>query len=217
MFDYAAARATMVETQLRPNRIDEPRLLQAMTDIPRERFVPEGLHACAYGDEDLALGDGRFLIEPLALGKLLQTADARRHDVVLLLGDTTGYVAAVLSRLAGSVFVMLPPDLPPGPVQARLSGLETDNVALVTGLTSEGLPGRAPFDLILLAGSVPTIPPALLDQLGDGGRLVAVVEHGRSGKVTLARKVNGAIGRLTPFDAQVHRLPGLAAEPAFSF
>ena len=89
MVDYAAARATMVETQLRPNRVDKPRLLQAMTDIPRERFVPESLHGCAYGDEDLALGDGRFLIEPLALGKLLQTADTRRHDVVLLLGDTT--------------------------------------------------------------------------------------------------------------------------------
>src|SRR3954447_19026504 len=217
MFDYPAARATMVETQLRPNRIDEPRLLQAMTDIPRERFVPESPHGCAYGDEDLALGNGRFLIEPLALGKLLQTADARRQDIVLLLGDTTGYVAAILSRLAGSVFVLRPPGLPPGPVQAPLSGLDTDNVALVTGLASEGLPSRAPFDLIVLARAVPAIPSAHLDQLGEGGRLVAVVEHGRSGKVTLARKVNGAIGRLTPFDAQVHRLPGSTDEPAFSF
>lgn len=217
MIDYALTRANMVENQLRPNRIDDPRVLQAMTDIARERFVPEGLRSCAYGDEDLALGGGNFLIEPLALGKLLQTAILRPQDVVLLLGDTTGYVAAILSRLAGSVLALLPVDVPPAPIQRRLSELDTHNVALVTGAVADGQPDRAPFDLILLAGSVPAIPTALLDQLGEGGRLVAVVEHGRSGKVTLARKINGAIGRLAPFDAQVHRLPGIGAEAAFSF
>ena len=217
MIDYALTRANMVENQLKPSRIEDPRVLEAMAAVPRERFVPEGLRSCAYGDEDLALGGGDFLIEPLALGKLLQTAAPQQHDVVLLGGDPTGYVAAILSRLVGSVFLLVPHAVVPEPMQARLSGLDPSNVTLVHGAASEGLPGRAPFDLILLAGSVPTIPPALLDQLGEGGRLVAVVEHGRSGKVTLARKVNGAVGRLTPFDAQIHRLPGFLAEPAFSF
>ena len=217
MIDYTLTRANMVEIQLRANRIDDLGVLRAMTDVPRERFVPDALRRCAYGDEDLALGGGDFLIEPLALGKLLQTASPRPRDAVLLLGDATGYVAAVLSRLAGSVFLLLPHDVALEPMQARLSGLDPSNVTLVHGAAGEGLPGRGPFDLILLAGSVPTIPSALLDQLGEGGRLVAVVEHGRSGKVTLARKVNGAVGRLTPFDAQIHRLPGFLAEPAFSF
>ena len=218
MIDYAVARANMVENQLRPNRIDDPRVLQAMGEIPRERFVPAGLRGCAYGDEDLALGGGRFLIEPLALGKLLQAAEPRPQDVALLLGDITGYVAAVLSRLAGyACCLLLPPDQPPEPIEALLSELRLRQCrARSRAPRGRACPARAPFDLILLVGSVPAIPPALLEQLGDGGRLVAVVEHGRSGKVTLARKINGAIGRLTPFDAQIHRLPGLRPEVAFS-
>jgi protein-L-isoaspartate(D-aspartate) O-methyltransferase len=216
MIDYAVTRANMVENQLRPNRIDEPRLLRAMAEIPRERFVPESLRGCAYGDEDLALGGGRFLIEPLALAKLLQTAEVRPHDVVLALGDGTGYVTAILSRLAGSVFVLLPPGADPERVRGILAEFDCENVLIASGSATAGMPGREPFDLIVLAGSVPAVPPALLDQLGPAGRLVAVLEQGRSGKVMLARKVNGAVGRVMPFDAQVHRLPGLELEPGFS-
>src|SRR5215207_9058587 len=128
MIDYAVTRANMVENQLRPNRIDEPSLLRVMSAIPRERFVPESLRSCAYGDEDLPLGGGRFLIEPLALAKLLQTAEARPQDVVLVLGDCTGYVAAILSRLAGSVFVLLPPGEALEPVRKVLEEFDCANV-----------------------------------------------------------------------------------------
>src|SRR5688500_16658598 len=99
MTDYALARANMVENQLRPNRIDDTRVLEAMGEIPREAFVPKALRGCAYGDEDLALEQGRFLIEPLALAKLLQAAEPRPENVALVVGDLTGYAAAVLSRL----------------------------------------------------------------------------------------------------------------------
>lgn len=217
MIDYAPARANMVENQLRPNRIDEPRLLQAMGEIPRELFVPPALRGCAYGDEDLALGHGRFLVEPLALAKLLQAAAVQPRDVAFVAGDITGYAAAVLAKLAGTVFLLLPPDAPMQPVEALLGQLGCDNVVLQTGDAAEGLPAQAPFDLILLVGSVPAVPPALLEQLAEQGRLAAVVEHGRSGKVTIARKIHGVIGRVTPFDAQVYRLPGLRVQPAFQF
>jgi protein-L-isoaspartate(D-aspartate) O-methyltransferase len=217
MIDYAAIRANMVENQLRPNRIDDPAVLEAMAAVPRELFVPEALRDCAYGDEDLALGGGRFLIEPLALAKLLQAAAPKPLDVVLTAGDTTGYVAAALARMVGSVFWLLPPDIPPEPAASTLEALACGNVVLRQGPPEAGLPDRAPFDLVLLAGAVPALPQPLLDQLGENGRLVGVVEHGRSGKVTVARKVHGAVGRVTPFDAHVHRLPGMAAEPAFTF
>ena len=217
MVDYAVARANMVENQLRPNRIDDPAVLRAMGEVPRELFVPEALRGCAYGDEDLALGGGRHLIEPLALAKLVQTAAPGPHDVTLVVGDVTGYATAVLSRLAGSVFGLLPDAASLETVRGRLAELGDANVALDQGVAHLGLPDRAPFDLILLVGSVPAVPPALADQLGAGGRLVGVVEHGRSGKVTLLRKVHGAVGRVTPFDAQIHRLPGLALQPAFTF
>ena len=217
MIDPAVARANMVENQLRPNRIDDARVLRAMGEVPRERFVPDALRGCAYGDEDLALGGGRHLIEPLALAKLLQTAAPAAGDVALVVGDITGYATAVLARLAGSVFCLLPPDEAQGPVEARLSETGATNIALAQGAPAGGLPQQAPFDLILLVGSIPTVPAALVEQLGAEGRLVGVVEHGRSGRVTLVRKIHGALGRVTPFDAQIHRMPGLAREPAFSF
>lgn len=217
MIDYAVARHNMVENQLRPNQIEEPRVLKAMGEIPRELFVPKALRGCAYGDEDLDLGQGRFLIEPLALAKLIQAAEPRGEDVALVVGDVTGYAAAVLSRLVATVFLLVPPGTPTEPVEALLSELGCDNVVLQQGDAMAGYPAQAPYDLILLAGSVPVIPPALLDQLADQGRLAAVVEHGRSGKVTIARKFNGAVGRLTPFDARIGRLPGFKVETGFQF
>jgi protein-L-isoaspartate(D-aspartate) O-methyltransferase len=216
MTDAAVARANMVENQLRPSRIDDPGVLSAMGAVPRERFVPAALRDCAYGDEDLALGGGRYLIEPLALAKLLQAASPKPGDVTLLLGDITGYAAAVLSRLVGSVCSLLPPGLSASEVEAALRACE--NVVVEEAAPEVGAPKRAPFDLIILIGAVPEIPPALLKQLGpDGGRLVAVVEHGRGGQVVLAQRIRDAVGRVSPFDAAIHRLPGLNAEPAFSF
>ena len=217
MIDPAIARANMVENQLRPNRIDDARVLRAMGEVPRERCVPDALRGCAYGDEDLAPRGGRPLTAPLALAKLLQTAAPAAGDVALVVGDITGYATAVLARLAGSVFCLLPPGEAQGPAEARLSETGATNIALAQGAPAGGLPQQAPFDLILLVGSIPTVPAALVEQLGAEGRLVGVGEHGRSGRVTLVRKVHGALGRVTPFDAQIHRMPGLAREPAFSF
>lgn len=217
MIDYNVARANMVENQLRPNRIDDPRILKAMGEIPRELFVPQALRGCAYGDEDLMLGSGRFLIEPLALAKLLQVAESRAEDKALVIGDSTGYAAAVLAQLTASVCLLVPPDQPTQAIEALLGERGGTNVVLQVGESAAGCPARAPFDLIVLAGSVPSIPAGLLEQLRDNGRLVTVIEHGRSGKVTIARKINGAIGRVTPFDAQISRLPGLRMDVAFQF
>lgn len=217
MIDYAVVRANMVENQLRPNRIDDPRVQRAMGDVPRELFVPEPLRGCAYGDEDLALGAGRFLIEPLALAKLLQAAEPRPENVALAIGDTTGYAAAVLARLVATVFLLVPAGIDAAPIEALLGELGCDNVVPRPGEADAGAPATAPYDVILLTGSVPELPEALLDQLAEGGRLAAVVERGRSGKVTVARKVNGAVGRLTPFDAQISRLPGARREAGFEF
>jgi protein-L-isoaspartate(D-aspartate) O-methyltransferase len=217
MTNAAVARANMVENQLRPSRIDHPGLLAAMGAVSRERFVPAALRDCAYGDEDLALGDGRYLIEPLALAKLLQSAAPSPRDVTLLLGDVTGYAATVLSRLVGSVCSLLPVGGLVADVEAALRAEGCENVVVEQGTPEAGAPARAPFDLIVLVGAVPELPPALLQQLRSEGRLVAVVEQGRGGKVVLAQRVRDAVGRVSPFDAHIHRLPGLAAQPAFSF
>jgi protein-L-isoaspartate(D-aspartate) O-methyltransferase len=217
MTDYTAARNNMVENQLRPNRIEDPRLLAAMREIPREEFCPHHLRGVAYSDETIEVGPGRYLIEPLALGWMLQAAQVRPQDVALVIGCGTGYVAAVLARLAATVFLLVPDAAAARDGEALMEETGCDNVVVQVGPTAKGLPDQAPFDVILLAGAVPSIPQSLLDQLGEGGRLVAVVGDGRFGKVTVCTKVGSAVGRLTPYDAGIPPLADLRPRPTFEF
>jgi protein-L-isoaspartate(D-aspartate) O-methyltransferase len=207
----------MVENQLRPNRVDDQAILEAMLLVRREAFVPPALQAVAYGDDDLDLGDGQRLIEPLALGKLLQAAGIRASDLALVVGCDTGYVAAVLAKLAARVFLLLPPGRAVEPIQRMLAGVGCSEVVAQTGPLAAGLPSRAPFDLILLAGAVPAVPDVLLDQLAENGRLAAVVQQGVAGQVTICRKISGSIGRVTPFDAWLPELAAFRPAPRFVF
>ena len=208
----------MVENQLRPNRIDDPAVLQAMGAVPRERFLPKALHGVAYADEDLVLQDGSFLIDSLVLARMLQTAAIRPGEVVLVAGCATGYVSAVVARLAGTVISIQQDHAVVERIQPALDQLEADNVvATVRPDPLAGDPEQAPFDLILLIGRVPAVPKALLEQLGDDGRLLAVVEDGRVGKGTLYTRHQGAIGHRVMFDAQLPPLPGQIHQPDFAF
>ncbi len=216
--DYARARAVMVESQLRTNRIDDPAVLAAMADIPRELFLPKGLHGIAYADEDLLLPEGRFLIEPLALARLLQGAAIKADDVVLVVGCCTGYVAAVASRLGATVLSMLTDQAIAESIQPALDGLQADNV--VTAVSADPVAGdhsQAPFDVILVIGSVPEIPKTLADQLGDNGRLVAIVGEGRVGRGVIAAKVGGVTVERVLFDARIPALPGVRKAQDFAF
>jgi protein-L-isoaspartate(D-aspartate) O-methyltransferase len=216
--DHARARINMVENQLRPNRIEDPRLLEAMREVPRERFVPKLLRGVAYADEDLLLPGGGHLIEPLVLARLIEAARIRPQDVVLVLGCSTGYAGVVLARLAATVILLQPDEAAIAQTESLLEELAVDNVVVAAGADpSAGHPSQAPFDVILLVGSVEAVPPALLEQIGEGGRLVAVVDDGRIGKGTLFSRLHGVIGRQVVFDAQIPRLPGLPRRMEFAF
>lgn len=216
--DYARARLNMVDNQLRPNRIGDPRLLGAMLEVPRERFVPKALAGVAHTDEDLRLPDGHYLIEPLALARLIQAAEVGPQDVVLVLGCSTGYASAVLARLAATVILMVPDAAAAARVEPLLDELGADNVVVTIGDDpTAGHPSQAPFDVILLTGSVDTVPPALLEQIGEGGRLVAVVARRRVGRGVLFTRLHGVVGRRTLFDAQIPRLPGVPTPETFAF
>ena len=170
MIDYAVARANMVENQLRPSRIDDPGVLQAMGEIPRELFVPKALRGCAYGDEDLALGQGRFLIEPLALGKLLQASEPRPATWRWWSATPRAMSRRSCPGSPATVFLLRAARASPAePIEALLGELGCDNVVLQQGRADQGHPDQAPFDLIVLVGSVPAVPPALLEQLGEAG------------------------------------------------
>jgi protein-L-isoaspartate(D-aspartate) O-methyltransferase len=216
--DYARARLNMVENQLRPNRIDDPRLVSAMLEVPRERFVPKALAGVAHTDEDLRLPNGQYLIEPLALARLIQGAQVAPPEVVLVLGCATGYASAVLARLAATVILMVPDATAAARLEPLLDELGADNVVVTVGDDpSAGHPSQAPFDVILLTGSVDTVPPALLEQIGEGGRLVAVVAGERVGRGVVFTRLHGIIGRRTLFDARIPRLPGVPAPQTFAF
>ena len=215
--DHARARLNMVENQLRPSRIDDPRLLDAMREVPRERFLPKLLRSVAYADEDLRLPSGGHLIEPLVLARLIQAAQIRPQDVVLVVGCTTGYAGVVLARMAATVILL---QLDPGAaeqIESLLEELAVDNVVVVTGEDpAAGHPSQAPYDVVLLVGAVDRTPPALLEQIGEGGRLVTVIDDGRVGKGTVFTRLHGVIGRQVVFDAHIPRLAGLRQRVEFA-
>lgn len=218
MTDYAAFRRNMVENQIRTNKVTDPTLLTVLTEIPRERFVPERLRPIAYVDEDIEIGNGRYLMEPMVLARMLQTAQVGPRDMVLDIGCATGYSTAVLARIANTVVaVESDPELA-AMATATLGELGIDNAAVVEGPLEEGYPKQAPYDVIFLGGTVSRVPPAIAEQLGEDGRLVAVVSDGAGvGRATLMLRTAGILSTRPVFDAATPGLPGFAAEPGFVF
>jgi protein-L-isoaspartate(D-aspartate) O-methyltransferase len=218
MIDSKSARLHMVESQVRPNKVTDPAIIEAMLAVPRERFVPEHLRGIAYVDENVSLGGGRFLIEPMVFGRLLQIAAIGRADIVLDVGCATGYASAVAARLAGQVVAL---EEEPGLARqaaATLQELGVANVAVIEGPLVAGYAQRAPYDVILLGGAVAAIPPALSAQLADGGRLLAVVKPEEGpGKAILMTRLDGVLAQRVMFDAGTRPLAAFAAQPSFVF
>lgn len=217
MTDYATARENMVENQLRPSGVDDPRIHAAFRAVPREIFLPARLRPVAYQDEDIDLDNGRHLIEPLVLGRLLQASAPTPDEVALVVGCDTGYAAAVVSKLVATVFLLVPDAAAVAPIEARLDEAGFDTIIVQPGDPRVGLPKEAPFSLVLLAGSVVEPPAVLLQQLEQRGRLAAVVETGRAGKVTIVTRVGDAFGATRPFDSRTPPIPELRPEPSFEF
>jgi len=217
MIDAAVARRNMVDSQIRPNRVTDLRVIAAFDSVPRERFVPPALAGVAYLDEDLEIAPGRFLIEPMVLARLIQALDPGPSDRALDIGTGYGYAAAVLAQLAGSV-VTVESDAGLADAARRAIGATGGtNVALERGPLAAGHPDAAPYDLILLGGSVERVPTALLDQLGEGGRLATVLLERGVGQASLFLKSGGVVSHRVLFDAATPPLPGFAAAPRFVF
>ena len=215
--DYTAARANMVESQIRPNKVTDGTVVQAFLDVPRERFVPPELRGVAYVDEDIPIAPGRYLVEPMVLGRLLQFAAPRRSDVALEIGSGTGYGTAVLARLAGSVVgIESDPELLRRATE-NLAALGVENAVVMAGEFLEGCPKQAPFDLILFSGAVGRVPQAIEAQLAEGGRLLAVEAGEGIGRAILCRRAGGVVSRRVIFDAATPLLPGTAPKREFVF
>jgi protein-L-isoaspartate(D-aspartate) O-methyltransferase len=215
---FDAARAHMIESQIRTNKVSDDRLLAAMAEIRRELFVPEQLQPVAYVDDDLPLGGGRYLMEPMVAARLLQAASVERADIALVVGAGAGYEAAVLARLARAVVALEEDPQLARRARAALVDHGIAAVSVVEGPLPSGHRQRAPYDVIMFVGAVAEVPNEIVAQLAEDGRLVAVVKAaGGVGRATLTTKTGGAIARRVMFDAATPLLPGFQPKPTFVF
>jgi protein-L-isoaspartate(D-aspartate) O-methyltransferase len=197
-------------------------VIDAFAAIPREAYVPKSMQSIAYMDEDIVVGDtdgaARYLIHSMVLARLLQLADITAQDVVLDVGCCLGYSTAVLARLADAVVSLECDEDMAACAIEFLVEQGVDNAAVVTGPLNQGYKSQGPYDAIVLNGSVPSVPEILLQQLRDGGRLVAVVSEGALGRARVFIRHGDIFAERIAFDATVAPLPGFAVdEPAFVF
>jgi len=219
MNDYSAARTNMVEGQIKPNRVTDVRLMERFGEVPRERFVPGPLRATAYVDEDLPIGGGRYMMEPMVLARLLDAADLAPSDIVLTLGAGSGYAAAIMAGLCSTVVGIEPEQALVSRATETLADLQIDNAVIIEGDLSAGYPDQAPFNVIVFEGAIASVPENVLSQLADDGRLVAVVNDGRGGlgDASLWLKTSAGVGKRPLFEAGTPHLPGFTPIPTFEF
>jgi protein-L-isoaspartate(D-aspartate) O-methyltransferase len=218
--DFARARLNMVEGQIRPNKVTDPRIVAAMLELPRERFLPPERQAFAYLDEDIPVAPGRALIEPMVLARLVQAAELRETSRVLVVAAGAGYGAALCGRLAASVIALEAPGAARERLRATLAAMGADTVRVAGGPVADGWAAEAPYDAILIEGAVETIPAPILAQLVEGGRLVTVEASGRAGVLGVAVRlvrIGGTTTRLPLFDAGTPVLPEFRRRRGFVF
>lgn len=222
MADLSVQRLNMVESQVRPSDVTDRRIPRAMSEVPRDAFVSAARKGLAYLDTDLPVEgpgqsgpSGRVMLAPRTLAKLIQLASVEPTDLILDIGCATGYSAAILARLGQTVVAL---ESETGLAQEATRVLQAqgaDNVAVVQGPLAAGYPAEGPYDVIVVEGGVTTVPDALFWQLKDGGRLVAIVGDGRSGRAAVWKRTGTTISERDGFDVAAPVLPGF--EPAQRF
>jgi protein-L-isoaspartate(D-aspartate) O-methyltransferase len=221
MSGFATARQNMVDGQVRPSDVTDIRILDAMLAVPREAFVPGTRQALAYLDLDLDVSEAgeakRYLIKPAVLAKMLQAAEIKASDRVLVVGCATGYAAAIVARLASEVTATESDSALAAKAQSTLAGNGLGNVTVRTAAPADGYPANAPYDVIVLNGATEIVPQRLYGQLRDGGRLVGVFATSRPARATIVTASHGDFGHRALFDAAAPLLPGMERVPAFVF
>lgn len=212
--DFAAARAHMVDSQVRPNKVTHPRLISALRSVARETFLPPDRAALAYADEDVPLGGGRVLLEPMVLARLIQTANPRPGERALVIACGTGYGAAVLAA-CGVTVTALEQD---AGLLAQARRAVPDGVTLVEAALEAGWPARAPYDIILLEGGFETLPDSFGQQLVEGsGRFVGVRRMGGIGQAVLGEAFGGRLSLTPVFDCATPVVPAFQRAIGFVF
>ena len=212
------ARFNMIEQQIRPWEVLNQGVLSLLALVKREDFVPTAYRALAFVDTEVPLPCGQSMLEPKVEARLLQELAVLRHERVLEIGTGSGYMAALLAHQAQQVISL--------EIQPELARMATDNLRRASILNvqvreadgARGLPAEGPFDVIVLSGSVADVPPALLNQLKVGGRLIAVVGQMPVMRAVLTtRSSEAGFGRVDLFDTVAPRLSGFDEPSRFTF
>lgn len=218
---FASARQMMVDGQVRPNRVYDKRLLDAMRRLPRERFVPPTSAARAYADEDVQLGNGRYLVEPMVIARLVQLAEVRQDDRALVLAAGSGYGAALLDA-CGAKVVAVEDDPALLALAHGVLPSVAPSVRLIEAKPASGWPEGAPYSVVLIDGAVEEVPDAVVQQLrptspDGGGRMVTVRRSGGVEQGVLGERVAGGLRFAPAFDCATKLLPSFCRAPGFVF
>jgi protein-L-isoaspartate(D-aspartate) O-methyltransferase len=213
----AKARALMVEAQVRTNDVTDTRILEAMSRLPRERFVPEDKRHLAYSDAYIPLGGDRVLLDPRSFAKLAQLAEIASEDRVLDLACGLGYSTAVFASMAAEV-VGVEEDAALAEEGVRaMREYGAGRARVVHGPLTNGHADGAPYDVVFINGAVQQIPTALTSQLREGGRLIAIFRDGPVGKAHFCVHRAGALSHRIAFDATVPLLERFERSRSFVF
>ena len=216
MTDYAARRTMMVDTQVRPSDVTKFPIIDAMLSVPREAFVPDRLREAAYLGENLDLGEGRVMLDPRTLAKMLDALDIEGDDLVLDIGAAHGYSSAVIARMAEAVVGVEADANLVEEAQRTLLEHGADNVIMQQGDLAIGAPDHGPYDVILLQGALEHLPEAITDQLKEGGRMACLFLEGALGVVRIGYKIDGRLNWRYAFNAGAPVLPGFERHAAFT-
>lgn len=217
MVDFKAARTAMVDRQVRPADVTDYAIIEAMLWAPRERFAPMAQREVAYAGEHMPLGKGRVALDCRTFAKMLEAADVGPDDLVLDLAPGLGYSTAVLGRLAAAVIGIEPDETMAQSASQALGELGVDNAVVTEGDPAAGDADHGPFDVILVNGAVERAPDALLGQLKDGGRMVAIWREGALGRCCVTRRSGDSFTTRRVFDADAPVVAGFETPEAFVF
>ena len=212
---FATMRHAMVASQLRTNAVNDQRVVAAMAQVPRETFMPAEVRALAYRDATIPLGGGRYANLPMATGRLLTEAYLTATDRVLLIGAATGYTAAVLAEIVGSVVAVESDPALLTIAREALAGI--GNVELVDAPMPDGHASGAPYDVLIVDGAIETVPDALIAQVRPGGRVTAGIAERELTRLASGRKTDGGFALTAFVDVECIGLPGFDAPKPFRF
>jgi protein-L-isoaspartate(D-aspartate) O-methyltransferase len=221
MADFKEQRLNMVESQVRPSDVTDRRIVRAMGDVAREHYVPAARRSTAYMDEAVPIAPvagghaSRHLLAPRTFAKLLHLAEIGDNAAVLAIGSGTGYSLAVIARIARQVFGVETDQALVSHAKAALLEDGVKNAEVIHGPLSDGHAPGGPYDAILVEGAAQDIPRGLLDQLKDGGRLVAIVADGPAGKAVVWKRSGKTFAARDAFDVTASALPGFQRTAAF--